>query len=250
MRQSNRDNFTATTVRKVAERAAFICSNPNCTRITIGPDQSASHLSIKTGEAAHICAASPNGPRYDMSQTPVARKSIGNAIWLCAACATLIDKNGGNGYHEAELRKWKRDHELLMKECLEGGKRLIFKFLQQRDDEKVARKVIHLVEDRGALFESFQQEDGVRVAGSLKELRNSLTALRVEIDPESPLSVIVPSIIQACRHYMNTTSENPDLKELEYSLGAVRKVVGINVGDIQKHYQIQISRELSSIVPE
>src|SRR5208337_3409097 len=113
----------------LAERAAYICSNPACRRITIGPDQSASSLSIKTGKGAHICAASPLGPRYDMSQTPAQRANIDNRIWLCGACADLIDKNAGAGYPADHIRKWKKTHEALMLQCLEGSKRVIFHFL-------------------------------------------------------------------------------------------------------------------------
>ena len=247
---SNRDNFTATVVRKVAERAAYICSNPSCRRITIGPDQAASHLSIKTGEAAHICAASPGGPRYDMSQSSQQRKSIANAIWLCGACADLVDKNGGHGYPAEHLRKWKRDHEALMKECLEGGKRLVIQFLPHRPDEQIARKLVHLLEDKGSLFKPYDQEDPKWVLEALKELRIAVTSMRAEISPDSPLSVIAESIVRACRHYMNTTPDNPDTLELNFSLGAVRKVVGINVGDLVKHYQVTVSSELKSIVPE
>lgn len=54
---AKRGDFKVAVVRKVAESAAYICSNPYCRRITIGPDQAVSNLSIKTGEAAHICAA-------------------------------------------------------------------------------------------------------------------------------------------------------------------------------------------------
>lgn len=244
-----RHNFPSTVVRKIAERAAYICSNPACHRVTIGPDQSSSNLSIKTGEAAHICAASAGGPRYDMSQTESQRKSIGNAIWLCGACADLIDKNNGIGYQIEHIKKWKRDHEALMKECLEGGKRLVFNFLTHRSDEKIARRVIHLLEDKGALYLPYTQENPSRVSDSLKELRTSLTSIRSEIEPESPLSVIVESIIRACRHYMNTTPDHPDIIELNLSLGAVRKVVGINVGDLLKHYNLGISDDLRSIIP-
>lgn len=247
---SNRDNFTATVVRKVAERAAYICSNPSCRRITVGPDQAASHLSIKTGEGAHICAASPGGPRYDMSQSPQQRKSIANAIWLCGTCADLVDKNGGHGYPAEHLRKWKRDHEALMKECLEGGKRLIIQFVPHRPDEQIARRLVHLLEDKGSLFMRYDQEDPKWVLEALKELRTAVTSMRAEISPDSPLSVIAESIVRACRHYMNTTPDNTDTLELNFSLGAVRKVVGINVGDLVKHYQVTVSDELKSIVPE
>ncbi|HHI5592348.1 TPA: hypothetical protein ACPUHT_005425, partial [Klebsiella pneumoniae] len=68
--------------------------------------------------------------------------------------------------------------------------------------------------------------------------------------PESPLSLIVESIVRACRHYMNSTPDWPSIDELNFSLGAVRKVVGINIGELLKHYQIQVSQELHSIIPE
>lgn len=247
---TSRDNFAAAVVRKVAERAAYICSSPTCNRITIGPDKSAQNLSIKTGEAAHICAASPGGPRYDMSQSAQERKGIANAIWLCGACAALVDKNGGQGYPAEHLRKWKRDHEALMKECLESGKRLVFQFLHHRPDEHLAKRLIHILEDKGSLFEPYDQENPTRVLDSLKELRILITALRAEISADSPLSIIAESIVRACRHYMNSTHDNPGINELNFSLGAVRKVVGVNVGDIMKHYKITVSEELLSIVPE
>ncbi|WP_082448690.1 hypothetical protein [Xylophilus sp. Leaf220] len=250
MSKSIRQDFPAGVVRKVAERATYICSNPSCHRITIGPDQALPNSSIKTGEAAHICAASPGGPRYDMSQSEQERKGISNAIWLCGACADLVDKNQGKSYPADYLRKWKHDHEALMKECLEGGKRLVFQFLPHRHDMPLARRVVSILEDKSALYQPYAQEDPRRVLNSLKDLRTSLTAIRAEIDPESPLSVITESLIRACRHYMNTTPDNPRTDELNFSLGAVRKIVGINVGDLLRHYKIPVSHELSSIIPK
>jgi hypothetical protein len=250
MASTNRHNFPANVVKKVAERAAYICSNPRCNRVTVGPDASSASASIKTGEAAHICAAAPGGPRYDMSQTETDRKSINNALWLCAACADLIDKNGGSGHPATHLRKWKRDHESLIKECLEGGRRFVIQFLAHRPDEIIARRVISLLEDKAALFAPYDQEDPVRVADSLKDVRIALTSIRSEIDPESPLSIIVESIVAACRHYMNSTSNLPDAEELNISLGAVRKIVGINIGDLLKHYPITVSNDLQSITPQ
>lgn len=245
-----RHSFPPNVISKVAERAAYLCSNPECHRVTIGPDSAAAHKSIKTGEAAHICAASPGGPRYDMSQLESERRGIGNAIWLCAACADLIDKNSGHSYPVEHLRKWKRDHEILMKECVEGGKRIVLQFLPHRPDEGIALQLIHILEDKGALYQPYDQEDPKRVAESLKELRTTLTALRAQVAPDSPLDVILESIARACRHYMNTTPDHPDMKELSFSLGAVRKVIGLNVGELLKHYKLQASPQLKSIVPQ
>ncbi|HHQ4884028.1 TPA: hypothetical protein ACSP3N_000589 [Aeromonas veronii] len=249
MLMTKRDNFTANVVRKVAERAAYICSNPSCRRITIGPDQATQNLSIKTGEAAHICAASSGGPRYDMSQSPQERKGIANAIWLCGTCADLVDKNDGNGYPIEHLRKWKRDHESLMKACLEGGQRLVFQFFPHHPDEHLAKRLVYLLEDKGSLFAPYDQEDPRRVLESLKELRVAITALRAEISPDSPLSIVAELIVSACRHYMNSMPDRPDLTEMNFSLGAVRKVVGINIGNIMKYYNVTVSEELQSIVP-
>lgn len=250
MTTTERDDFSLPTARKLAERAAYICSNPSCRRITIGPDQSASALSIKTGKAAHICAASPSGPRYDMSQTPAERSGIENGIWLCGACADLIDKNGGAGYPADHLRKWKKSHEALMLQCLEGSKRVMFHFLAQPKDARLARHVLHLLEDKGVLYQPYPCENDCHVVESLKELRTALTTIKGQIDPASALYIIVESIVSACRYYMNSTSAGADRQEIEFSLGALRKVVGINIRDLEKVYGLTAPAHLQPIVPE
>jgi hypothetical protein len=251
MSNRRKDDFPSKVVAKVAERAAYICSNPACGRITVGPVTSDPAKSTKTGVAAHICAASPGGPRYDMSQSSNERQSIQNAIWLCATCSTLVDKNKGVDYPADHLRKWKRDQEALIKECLEGNKRVMFQFhhLSLGSDLNVAREVLHVLEDKGALYIPYNLENPRFVMESLKELRSEITRLRVRVNPASPLSIITESIVRACRHYMNTTSENASFIELEYSLGAVRKIIGINIGDLAKVYKLDISDQLASIIP-
>lgn len=245
-----RDEFSPAIVRKLAERAAYICTNPSCSRITIGPDQSATSLSIKTGKGAHICAASPSGPRYDMSQTKAERSGIENGIWLCGACADLIDKNGGVSYPADHLRKWKKNHEELMLQCLEGGKRVMFQFLTKPKDAHIAKRVLHLLEDKGVLYQPYHFENDFYVVESLKEIRNALTAIKGEIDPASTLYIIVESILSACRYYMNSTSVGAGQEELKFSLGALRKVVGINIRDLEKNYRLTASHHLRSIIPE
>jgi hypothetical protein len=247
--RKRQDSFNLPTVQKLAERAAYICSNPSCNRITIGPDQSTSGLSVKTGRAAHICAASPSGPRYDMSQTAGQRSGIENGIWLCATCADLIDKNGGPGYPVDHLRKWKRDHEALMQQCLEGSKRVMFQFLAQPKDTDLARRVLHLLEDKGALYQPYHSENNLHVIDSLKDLRSALTAIKGQIDPVSSLYIIVESMVSACRYYMNSTSLDASSKEIEFSLGALRKVIGINIKDLEKFYGLKASTDLRSIIP-
>ena len=85
-----RENFKFLIKQKLAERAGYICSNPSCNRLTVGPSENDINISIKTGVASHICAASPGGARYDISQSRPERESINNGIWLCGSCSLLL----------------------------------------------------------------------------------------------------------------------------------------------------------------
>lgn len=111
----SRDDFSATIKKKLQMRAALICSNPNCRRQTVAPATLDSENFVCLGKAAHIAAASPGGPRYDGSQSPEDRRSINNAIYLCSACADLIDKNNGVDFPAALLDAWKNEHEQWVK---------------------------------------------------------------------------------------------------------------------------------------
>lgn len=105
------DDFRVTVVRTLRERVNGRCSNPDCHRATVGPSKERPDKSTITGEAAHIKAASATGPRYDATQSSEERRSIENGIWLCSACADLIDKNDGVDYSVQTLFSWKRRAE-------------------------------------------------------------------------------------------------------------------------------------------
>lgn len=245
----NRDDFKPNTVQRLGERAGYICSNPSCSRLTIGPDLKDSELSNKTGRACHITAASPDGPRYDMSLTKDQRTHIDNGIWLCATCSDLIDKNDGGGYPVAHLRRWKKDHETLVKDCLEGKRRLALNWLIDRSDTATANKVIKFLEQRGALFMPYQYEVTPHVIDSIKEIRVFLTAIASDVSPESGLSIIVDSLNHACRHFMNTSSPNATPQELQFGLGALRKIFAINIADLSKIYELKVKGPLVDALP-
>lgn len=105
------DDFSATVIRLLRDRVNGICSNPGCRRATVGPSESKPDKVVITGEAAHIKAAQQGGPRYDENQSPEERRSIENGLWLCGACADLIDKNGGADYSVEVLVAWKQQAE-------------------------------------------------------------------------------------------------------------------------------------------
>ena len=100
-----RDDFPQSVKDLLARRAAFRCSNPQCRQPTSGPSQAPRGAS-NIGEAAHITAASPGGPRYDESLTAEERQAPENGIWLCRSCAKMEDDDPITFPVEL-LREWK-----------------------------------------------------------------------------------------------------------------------------------------------
>lgn|GEM_PF-2318489 len=116
---NKRDNFTQKTKEILAKRVAYLCSNPNCQKQTVGASL-ANEKFVNIGIAAHITAASINGPRYNDQLTVDERKNIANAIWLCSNCASLIDKDDLT-YTVNLLLKWKKISEEKAKRKIENN---------------------------------------------------------------------------------------------------------------------------------
>ena len=102
-----RDNFSKQTVLEIAKGVGWRCSNPDCMRATVAANEAQDDTLI-IADAAHICAAAPNGPRYDETQTTAERRAKENGIWLCKVCARLVDLDPAK-YTDDVLRKWKKD---------------------------------------------------------------------------------------------------------------------------------------------
>lgn len=125
---SKRDDFTKATIDILAKRVGYLCSNPDCRKHTIGPNDNP-EKSTTIGIAAHITAASPDGPRYNVMFSPAQRTHIDNGIWLCSNCATLIDKDEIK-FPVPLLEQWKRDAENELLEHLLGKR-------QRTPDKKI-----------------------------------------------------------------------------------------------------------------
>lgn len=114
-----RDDFSQKTKSLLSRRAGFACSNPECRHITDGPAKGA-QIAVSIGEAAHITAAAPGGPRYDATMTSEERASYENGIWLCRNCAALIDRDE-HYYTTTILHQWKEEAEKKAVDALHRG---------------------------------------------------------------------------------------------------------------------------------
>ena len=101
-----RDDFSKQTISDIARGVGYRCSNPECGRPTVGANAQQDGV-VTIGVAAHICAASPGGPRYDIAQTQEARRARDNGIWLCQNCGRLVDADAQKFTIEV-LTNWKR----------------------------------------------------------------------------------------------------------------------------------------------
>lgn len=104
-----RDDFPQKVKQVLAARVGFRCSNPDCRTSTTGPVTDPHRIS-SIGEAAHITAASPGGPRFDAGLSSRDRRSAPNGIWLCSTCARVVDEDTQR-YTPHVLRSWKMDAE-------------------------------------------------------------------------------------------------------------------------------------------
>lgn len=108
-----RDDFSSETKKRLAQRAAGRCSFPGCDVLCWLPGTEPNDT-YSLGVAAHIKAASSNGPRYDESQSPEDRKDISNAIYLCQNHAHQIDQDEER-FPVDKLLIFKESHESQVK---------------------------------------------------------------------------------------------------------------------------------------
>lgn len=106
MARPKENDFKRATKDKLAQTVAYRCSRPDCRIPTIGPKAN-NEDADSIGRAAHICAASPGGPRFEPILEAEQISSFDNGIWLCANHASEIDSDNPN-YSVATLTGWKK----------------------------------------------------------------------------------------------------------------------------------------------
>lgn len=195
---NNRDDFSEPTKRTLAERVGWRCSFPNCGQITVGPSLSDSSARINNGVAAHICAASPNGPRFDPLMTSEQRKHIDNGIWMCRDHGSLIDSDFLI-YSVSQLKEWKLQAESLAHTALSNP------FMRLSINDPYEENVLR---NRVAITSYYQDVNSFRLFSSLDRKNLVLRGF-------DPVEIYIsPSDIEV---YFNTdTPMRPRCGELHY----------------------------------
>lgn len=241
--------FSKSVASALAHRSGFICSNPTCHALTIMPTEGSLTAYTHKGNAAHIHGEKVNTPRYLATMTVDERKSPANGIWLCSSCHDLIDKGDGNGFTDVQLRKWKSDHEaLIRKTALAATPGLPLAQLRTKD-AKIARDALTFLNDRAVFFNPSQFENGHHVIQSLRESRDYFVQQIQKAGLDSRVKMLFETIQDACRAAMNATSANPHHETLNAALEMLRSQVGMTVARMCKDFDLPPPRHLSMILP-
>lgn len=113
--------FLVSTKILLAERVAYMCSNPMCRRLTIKPNVKNERKATRIGEAGHIYGVS--GARYDETKKDTFVRSPENGVWLCEPCHKIVDSEESI-YAVETLKKWKADTEAYVQELVMQDTRL------------------------------------------------------------------------------------------------------------------------------
>lgn len=245
-------DFANKTIYLLGFRSSLICNNPKCATVTVGAmdwGQNKGPLTIKIGEAAHICAARDGEARYDASMSDAQRADFSNGLWLCASCHTMIDKNKtGTAFPAPMLRKWKADHEAMISGLLLSH-RSPLRFLRGfTEDQNVARRLVDLLEQQGAMFMEMIYEKGQHVDLSIAMLRDETKQAIKEVEYDDELKMHLKKLGQAFQKYMNFTSNFPGFSPDE--LRTLRNTVGIFLAIMEKDYWIHVKGEIRTIMPK
>lgn len=108
MRQSSdRLEFSEKVRQEIFKDAGYICANPDC-RSHLHLHDSHSGKTIFLGEAGHIYAARPGGPRYDENQPESFITSRENGLCLCKPCHFQVDQLKST-YTVPTLNRWREN---------------------------------------------------------------------------------------------------------------------------------------------
>jgi hypothetical protein len=210
--KGTRQDFSATVAAKIAQKAMYVCSNPNCLRMTGYGTSEGKARTI--AEAAHIEPASKKGPRSTGSAPSASAKLESNGIWLCSICHKKIDDDP-EWYPSETLRSWKSDHESVIRRIV--GKDLEAALLDLRTQKRYheeCRELLSFLESKRVLYEGLDHEFPPRVLESLELIRERVIQTRAKVSPDSDVFLALNKIQEAVNSFLRDIGPSTDLRVL------------------------------------
>lgn len=242
--------FKKPIAENLAYRSAYICNNPECNTLTVGAELEDESLKLKIGEAAHIIGEKPKSARY--KELPNGDSGlIGNGIWLCANCHTMVDKNLGIGFPEDMINGWKDSHEKMISMLVKTHKSPIPLLIKQTANYEVAQNLVDFLSSKGVFYLDVSYENPVHVFTSLTETRKEINVLTRKIQLDTDLKKIFTQINKSSQEVMNETSNvngNVDYQALDDHLRVMRRKIGRHLRVLKNKYGCDLSGPLSSII--
>jgi hypothetical protein len=207
-------NFSDAVVKEIAQKAMYICANPDCLCLTGYSTTEGKPRSI--AEGAHVLPSGTKGPRAaDAITYPnIVRSGSANGLWLCRVCHAKVDDD--QTYFSTEkLFEWKRRHEEIIRRL--AGKDLESALLDLRNEKRhhqETREFVSFIENKRVLYEGLDVESPPRVLESLELIRERLLITRAHVNPDSKIFSALNSMQRSINDFLRRIGAETDLKTL------------------------------------
>lgn len=211
MAKLQRENFTDAVRKTVARKAMYVCSNPDCLRVTGYVTSKGKPRAI--AQAAHIASAVNGGPRgKDMVRTPdgsvVARGDEANAVWLCMPCHSMIDQDE-EAFPAQTLVTWKRDHEKRVSGLVDLDlEQSLLRLAEVRFSHDLARDLLQWLDGHRFMYFEDSREFPDQVWTAVQDLRWKISGLRGRVtDSESSFGAVLATMDSAVKNFVSALSD-------------------------------------------
>jgi|ERR1043166_3815983 hypothetical protein len=250
------DEFGAATKYTVAERACYICSKPDCRKMTIGP-HSEPTKSTNLGMAAHIKAASPKGPRYDKDQSSEDRRGIANAIWLCQEHGRAVDADESK-HTVDQLIDWKKQHEAFVETGVTVPLLQAVETLTRfKNDPGTVRVIFEHIKAAEVFWGEIDNETPRWVLESLVRFRHELATTLATADITPSVRAQLENLGDICRTFLRDSGDLSSSRRIDGGafdnpaqfVGAMkffREAVRSQIAKLSQQTKVEIPARLSA----
>jgi hypothetical protein len=122
------------------------------------------------------------------------------------------------------------------------------------DEKDKARRLLTFLEDRRALYQTYDMEAGPYVVKSILEIRERLTSDLGDVSKSSVLGESILAMRAACRGFLNKTQRTERhgyfMDALIISaLGELRALFGVHIARLACAYDLELEEPLVSVLP-